>query len=231
VTVQLEKYGFSSSRDQLKTSAHEMLNLMVKLPLSPNFSLLSLSSTPEGAHLLVNDVDTGLTTPISEHVLRANQSYRVTLTLAGHLPWETTIAPTSGKHLKQSVPLSTGSLITISANVRGHIFIGKTKQTLPLTDYLMAPGTYRLRLVNKELNLDHPFIAQLEHDRPFKRHLLFGFVSTDKKEFRIKLDNRTTTSTVALLPGQQRLILVNLKNGKTREEMVNVVANKTIVLE
>jgi hypothetical protein len=107
-TMRLEKYGFKSSTDTVTPTAEETLNLSVKLQLASGFATVSLTSVPDSARFWVNDVDTGLKTPVVEHVLRSGLPYKLKLTSTGFVPWTMAVRPREGVPIKQAVKLSKG---------------------------------------------------------------------------------------------------------------------------
>jgi hypothetical protein len=232
IALRLEKYGFEPTTDRVTPTSEETLNLQIKLTLASGFSTFSATSTPAGARLLVNDVDTGLKTPVSRHVLRAGQPYVLKLVQPGFVPWTYEVRPREGAHVQKKVELVEGGAVSISSNVRAQITIAKkVKQQLPLVKKMLPAGNYHVRLHRKELNVDHAFGINVKAGGNINRQVIFGFIATKTKDLRIKLDKRRTVLRIARLPGRHPVTLVNTKSGKTREEQVNVLARQTTYVE
>lgn len=232
IAVRLEKYGFEPTTDRVTPTSEETLNLQIKLTLASGFSTFSASSTPTGARLLVNDVDTGLKTPVQRHVLRAGQPYVLKLLQTGFVPWTYEVRPKEGANLKRKVKLEEGGAVSVSSNIRAQITIGKRlKQQLPLVKRMLPVGNYNVRLYRKELNVDHAFGINVKAGGNINRQVIFGFVATKTKDLRIKLDKRRTVPRIARFPGRHPVTLINTKSGKTREEQVHVLARQTTYVE
>lgn len=229
--IRLEKYGFKGSSDMVTPTAEETLNLQVKLPLAQGFATVSLTSDPSGGRFLVNEVDTGLKTPVREHVLRADLPYNLKVTSEGFVPWTAEVKPREAELIERAVKLSRGGSISVSANIPGHVTVaGIVTRRLPLVNQMVPEGTYKIHVIRKELNVEHTFMATIKAGSTINRQLFFGFIAGAKKEVRIKLDKKKVPR-IARLPGRHPVTIVNVKTGKTKDINVDVVAKETVLVE
>jgi hypothetical protein len=230
--IRLVKHGYHDSTGQFTPSAEETLLFHVNLPLAQGFAQLSIESKPTAARLFINDVDTGLTTPVKGHVLRSGQTYVASVRLPKHVPWEEKLQPKKGDHIKRQVTLVLGGTLSIRANVRARITVGNiNRHQLPLKDAVLAPGNYRVHIRGDQPYLDYTFNVPVAAGARVNRVLQFGFVSVNKKKpIRIKIDQAKVTR-AALPPGRQKVTLVDVKSGQTRVETVTVVAKKNLTIE
>ena len=230
--VRLERYGFRRLEDQVRPIAEETLLYHANLSLAPKFSLLGVTSEPTGARFLINDVDTGLLTPVEGYVLRYGQRYRLKLLMEGKVPWEQAVVLKEGEHFSLRGKLVPGGGLTVTANVRGRVRVGEVvDQLLPLRERLLPAGTYQVHLEYKNPFLDHSFEVQIEAGKTVRRALAFGWVGTKSKELRVKVAKGQLVPMAALLPGKQEITLVDTTSGEIHKEAVQVLPNKILRLK
>lgn len=208
-------------------SAEETQRYQTSLSVASEFSSLSLQSDPPGARLYVNDVDTGLTTPVKEHVLRGGQSYRLELRAPSRVPWEEAVEPKAGESLSRQVTLRQGESLSVQANVPGRITVNGMTKPLPF-ERVLPVGNHRLRLRGERPFTDHSWVVSLKAGSKVTENLRFGFVAAPEGK-RIKLDNAKVAK-LALLPGQHKLTLLE-PSGETRQVTVKVTAGEETKLE
>ncbi len=233
-TIKLQKYGFVDSIDSLTPSTEETLQFHVKLSLAPGFSQVSLESKPPGARLYVNDVDTGLLTPFVGHVLRADQTYQLRLSLPKYVPWLHTFQPSERKNFHRAITLEKGAHLSLSVNIRGaKAFIPKFPEIrLPLSKLVLPLGDYQIRIRSRQPFADITIPVKLKEGDDVTRRINAGFVVVKRKGFKIKVGGRQPVVTkIALLPGKHEITLVDTKTGQTKDETVTVTANKTMSIE
>jgi hypothetical protein len=231
-TVRLERLGCKSTSRQLVASSEDTARVHVDLPLAGDFAQVSLESSPPGARLSVNSVDTGMATPISGYSLRAGQTYRLKLSLPGRVAWELAFQPKPGEQLRRSVVLSEGGLLTLTANVKGKLLLGDDFQaSLPLHKKPVPVGTHKARIRGDNPYLDVSFDLPIKPGESVTRKLQFGFVQTKRKGLAIRVDRRRSVTKLALPAGEHQIKLVDTKTGQVRPESVDVQPGKTISLE
>ena len=231
--VRLVKHGYIDSAGVFTPSAEETLLYHVNLPLAQSFAQLSIQSKPPGARLWINNVDTGQSTPFTGHVLRSGQEYAIKVVAPNRVPWEETIRPKKGDQIKRELVLPPGGAVTITANVPGRVYFdNEAKGALPFKNQMIAEGSYRVRIRDDNPYVDHGFNLAVKAGTKNTRHLLFGFVTVNKKKgLKIKVNNTLKVGRIALPPGRQRVVLVDPKTGQTRTETIVVAAKRTTVVD
>jgi hypothetical protein len=231
--VRLSKHGYINSDGVFTPSAEETLLYHVNLPLAQAFAKLSLQSKPTGARLYINNIDTGLTTPVASHVLRSGQKYTIKLVIEKYVPFEEIIEPHKGDHIKRQVVMNVGGVVSMKANVRGRVLLNnEPRGNLPISNMIVPEGTYKVRVRGEVPYVDYTFKLEIKAGAKINRNMLFGFVSANKRKgLRIRVDATTKVGRVALPPGRHRVTLIDPKTGQTRTESVVVAAKRTIVLD
>jgi len=229
--IQLERYGFRHTSEVVTPLVEETLNLQVKLPLARGFSTVSLSSEPQGARFWVNGVDTGQKSPVHEHVLRAGLPYQLKLTLPDYVPWTEKVTPKRGESIRQVVKLFKGGAVSVSANIRGRVNVAGATQQLPLSNRMLPVGTYKVRVTNRKLHVDHTFVVAMKPGSVIHRQLRFGFIKSKQRGVKIKLEGTGTAAQIAKLPGRHPVTVIDTKSGKTKNLQVAVEAGKTVEVE
>jgi PEGA domain len=229
--IRLERYGFKQTSEVLTPTAEETLNLQVKLPLARGFSTVSLTSDPSQARFSVNEVDTGLKTPVTEHVLRSRLPYKLKLTLKDHVPWIEKVTPKPGEPVRHAVKLFKGGSVSVSSNILGRVSVAGVNQRLPLINRMLPVGTYRVRITSKKMHVVHTFVATVAAGSVFNRQLRFGFIKGKRRELRINLKGKRIPGAIARLPGRHPVTLIDITSGKSKDIQVDVEAGKTVLLE
>jgi hypothetical protein len=230
-TVRLQRLGNKPTTKEVNAS-DDVVRVHVELPPAEDFAQLTLDSNPPGARFLVNNLDTGLVTPVAGYNLRAGQSYKLRLTLPGRVLWEESVEPKPGETVRRSATLDEGGMLTFAANVRGRLFLGDDFQVpLPLHQKPVPAGAHKARIRGDDPYVDAAFDLPIKAGESVTRRMQFGFVQTKRKGLTIKVDKRRSVTRIALLPGEHELKLHDVKTGQTRPERVEVTAGKTITLE
>jgi hypothetical protein len=231
--VRLSKHGYMHSNGVFTPSAEETLLYHVNLPLAQAFAKLSLQSRPNGARLYINNIDTGLTTPVKGHVLRSGQKYVIKVAMEKYVPYEEIIEPRKGDHIKRQIALNVGGILSMKANVRARVlFNNQPKGNLPITNMIVPEGTYKVRVRGEVPYLDYTFKLEVKAGAKINRNMLFGFVAANKRKgLKIRVDATTKVTRIALPPGRHRVTLIDPKTGQTRTETVLVIAKRAIVLD
>ena len=225
--VELSLYGFKSAKDIVKVVADRTLLYHTKLNVSPRFAVARLRSTPSGARLLVNDVDTGLKTPITGHVLRAQQKYVLSLVLPGRVPWRRAWSPRNGDELVESIKLRHGGFLTLTSNIPARVQVGDEKTRLPLRNRMLPVGNHRLRVFNGRPALEHVVQVTIARGARVNRALKFGYVAAPRP-WRVGLPGRRPQPKAAIPVGAQQVTLVNPRTKAKKTVQVEVVARETV---
>ncbi len=231
-TVRLERHGTKAVSRQVTPTGDDVARVHLDLALAGDFAQVSLESIPPGARFLVNNVDTGLQTPVVGYSIRAGQAYKLRLALPGRVAWEQTVQPKPGEQLRHSATLSEGGVLTLTANLKGRLVLGDEFQApLPLHHKPVPAGPHKARIRAEEPFADVAFDLPIKAGETVTRRLQFGFVQTKRKGLSIKIDKRRMVTKLALLPGDHEIKLHDAKTGQTRPERVDVKGGKTITLE
>jgi hypothetical protein len=231
-TFKLERLGYQAATRQVTPSGEEIARIHMDLPLAAEFAQVTLDSTPPGAKFLVNNLDTGLVTPVVGFSLRSGQSYKLKLRIPGRVTWETSAEPKPGEQLRHTAVLAEGGTLTLTANVKGRLLLGDEFQAqLPLQGRAVPAGVHKARIRADEPHVDVAFDLPIKAGESVTRRLQFGFVQTKRKGLVLKIDKRTSVSKLALLPGEYEVKVHDTKTNQTRPERVEVKAGKTITLE
>jgi hypothetical protein len=229
--LRLDLHGRKDVTGTITPKAEETLLWQPQLPVAAGgLAEVWLESRPPGARLLVDDVDTGLVTPVKGHPLRAGR-HRLRLALAGRMEWKQDVVLEAGGAVRQVADLPEAGLLTVHSTVPLRASIDDVfSQPTPVDGRPVPAGTHTLRLRS-----DAPLAAQaleitVKAGATVMRRLLFGFVVTNRPSLKIKIEGRTSTK-AAFLAGRHSIKLVDTKLGQTRTEPVEVVAGTTIVLE
>jgi hypothetical protein len=228
--IRLVRHGYLPAASELTPTAAETLRVQVSLPPARNFGRLSLTSTPPGARLSINRLDTGLTTPIAEYVLRAGQTYAARLDLRGRVPWEQQLVlGAEGEQITRAVTLSLGGEVSIHANIVARVHVPGVAKPLPLPlERVLPVGKQRVRLRGDHPYVDFTLLVNVEEGQRSVHKLMFGFVASSKKNLRIAVDDQTRVARIALPAGKHSLTLLDTKSGETRPVKVTVEAGKEI---
>jgi hypothetical protein len=225
--LRLVRYGYATVNGELAPTADETLRYHTQLTVGPGFASIRLSSTPPGARLIVNDVDTGLTTPIESHLLPGGQRYRLELRQESRVPWVRTLNVEAGEQRAEQVNLAAGELVSIQANLPGRVIVGGLVRPLPF-ERVLPIGTHTIRLRSDQPYLDHSFVVKLKPGTKVTQSFKFGIVVAPEN-LRI-LVNKVRVAKLALPAGPHKVTLVNAK-GETRTANVAVTAGEETRLE
>ncbi|MBN1758281.1 MAG: PEGA domain-containing protein [Chitinispirillaceae bacterium] len=149
--VELKKSGYESFRKMVKVSDDS--TTVVEAVLEPFFGRLIVTSTPENANVLINDVLSG-TTPYDTNGIKPN-TYRIRLELDDHVPWTT--YQTIEKNRCDTI---TANLMTIAAydslkKVRRHRFkITRRIVFGSFTAGFLAAGMYYNSRAEQQLEIE-----------------------------------------------------------------------------
>ena len=226
-TIKLKLHGYVSTKHTVRASADKTLIYQSTLSLAPGFAGVQLSSKPSGAKLLVNDVDTGLVSPVSGYALPAGKSYRLRLALADRVPWEMSWQPKAGEVLKKDATLPKGGRLTVSTNVAARVKIaGRVQQLLPLKGKLLPVGTYDVQLYANKPLLRHNYRQSITAGGNVVRHFAFGTLKAPKRWMIALRGAGKPAPTAAVLPGKREVKLVNSRTKKTETVTVEVRAGQ-----
>jgi anti-sigma regulatory factor (Ser/Thr protein kinase) len=226
--VKLERAGCKSTATTLVASTEEVRKVHVDLPVASDHTRLSFQTTPPGAKLFINEVDTGQVTPISRYTVRAGQRYRLKLAVPGRVPWEQEYSAKGGAHFERKVELFEGGLLTLNTNVKARLFVGDGFSiALPAQRRPVPSGSHRARVRGDAPYVDATFNLEITAGELTTKRLDFGFVAT--KQYAIKVERRTV-SKIALMPGKHTVVLVD-RSGRTRSEPVEIIGGRTINLD
>jgi hypothetical protein len=227
--IRLVRHGYLPAAGELTPTATETLRYQVSLPPARDYGRLNLTSTPPGARLSINDLDTGLTSPVVEYVLRAGQTYAARLDLPGRVAWEEQLVlGAEGETITRAVTLPRGGEVSIQANLAARAHLPGVAKPLPLPLVRVLPvGKQKVRLRGDHPYVDFTLVVNVEEGRPSAHKLQFGFVACSKN-LRIAIDKQTRLARVALPPGEHSLTLVDPKSGESRSVSVTVVAGKEV---
>jgi hypothetical protein len=230
VAVKLVRHGYADASGEIVPRVDETLRYESHLTMAPNFTTLAVTSDPPGARLYINNVDTGLVTPVKDHVLRVGQAYRLEARLGGRVPWSETVTPKEGEQLTRVAVLSEGGILAIHSNIPCRVTIdGAAAKALPL-ERVLPLGTHRVRLRHDRPYIDHAFQVQLkEGGARASYNLQFGtLVAPANLRFQV---DKARVARLGLLAGEHTLTLVDPKTGATQKVEVNVKAGEEAELE
>lgn len=226
--VRLTRHGYSPVETRIVPSTSETLLMQLALPLAGGFARLTATSAPDGARLLVNEVDTGLMTPVERHVLRAGQAYMISLELEDHVPWRERIAPAAGELVSRSVTLQPGGPVTIRANIEARLSVAGREQPLPLVSLMLPTGTHLVRIRGKNPFVDHTFPIKVKQGGRITRVVQFGTVAVQGPDAVVVVNPQVKVKRLALRPGKHVISIENTQSGKIRKKQLTVTANKEI---
>ncbi|MCC6751613.1 MAG: PEGA domain-containing protein [Deltaproteobacteria bacterium] len=227
--VRLTLHGFKEVQEAVTVTADKTALYHGTLSLAPDFAVIAVTSEPVGARLWVNDVDTGLVTPVAAYAVPAGRPYRVRLTAADRVPWEQSWTPSSGGSLRETAALPLGGKLTVLSNVKARLQAGDGPVLrLPVRDLILREGTHTLTLRNKDPYLDQRVEVVVKAGGTVTRELVYGFVAGKTRRQRLRLGDHKPVATLALPRGEHEVTVVDLESGKTYPQTVRVEPGKTV---
>jgi hypothetical protein len=189
--VKAEMEGYRTAQAVIRISAEKQT--LHRFTLQPLQTKLSLRSRPEGAHIFINDKDTGETTP-AEIALKPETTYSVALKLQDYTPVKRTIT-TGGpgklrrlELVKLQPAVDWGALRVLSDPSGARVYVDGVKQRgkTPLDNLAVAAGKpFTMKL-------------QLDHYLPLERQIKLD--PGEKRVVRATLDRAGTLSVTAKPP-------------------------------
>lgn len=212
VNVSVSMAGHKTVSRMLDTGQGNF-NLLLALPISPDFGSLLVTSDPPGANVKIDGKSVSEKTPLPKQLLMGGKTYQVTFERDGFRTITRSITVPKGRTVTLSVKLTGVGGLSIQCNVEVLVFLnnrllGKT----PLVQPSLAAGTYRLRLLNKKLKIDHRDreVFVVKGGEEINRKYEFEKVVIKAPATAVISDKRSRNTfkngdTIYLLPGRQVL--------------------------
>ncbi|MCA9664600.1 MAG: PEGA domain-containing protein [Myxococcales bacterium] len=226
----LHLHGHADSTQTVRVEPGQVLAVHSPLAVDGGFARVSLRSTPSGARLFINNVDTGKRTPLGGHALPSGQTYLLQLRRGNLVPWSMRWNATPGAHLSRKVKLVHGGRLRLVANVPLKAQLGDVELDLPI-DRMVAPGVHVVRLFSRwPLRVDTRIKLRVRRGDVMARKLRFTKVSVKQKGWQVAHGSGSARS-VGLLAYKQQVKLVNPRKKKSRLVELDLSKGKPVVVD